>query len=158
MGRHKALVCLPCLIFFIVRRMSGTKREREGKNMKALVSMLLVQVFLTGVELLSRVVLVQGTFIFALLTYRHIVATICIIPFALYFERYNTNTFISFNWLIITSSHFLLLISVIMYNIFFYIFIHVFNLHFPSNPLILFVMGQGSTKELQLDSLVLDFC
>lgn len=96
-GRHKALVCLPCLIFFIVRRMSGTKREREGKNMKALVSMLLVQVFLTGVELLSRVVLVQGTFIFALLTYRHIVATICIIPFALYFERYNTNTFISFN-------------------------------------------------------------
>ncbi|KAL9315912.1 hypothetical protein ACSQ67_016913 [Phaseolus vulgaris] len=54
---------------------------------QTLLSMLLVQVLLTGMQLLSRVILVQGTFIGALIVYRHLVAAICVAPFALYFER-----------------------------------------------------------------------
>lgn len=50
-------------------------------------SMLLVQLFATGMQLLSRVILVQGTFIFALIAYRHVVAAIFVAPFALYLER-----------------------------------------------------------------------
>ncbi|KAF1863954.1 hypothetical protein Lal_00031094 [Lupinus albus] len=38
-------------------------------------------------QLLSRVILVQGTFIYALNAYRNIVAALCVAPFALYFER-----------------------------------------------------------------------
>jgi len=58
--------------------------------------MLLVQVLLTGMQLLSRVILVQGTFIAALIVYRHLVAAICVAPFALYFERYSSfSTFFS---------------------------------------------------------------
>ncbi|KAE9596013.1 hypothetical protein Lalb_Chr17g0344801 [Lupinus albus] len=49
--------------------------------------MLLVQLFATGMQLLSRVILVQGTFIYALNAYRNIVAALCVAPFALYFER-----------------------------------------------------------------------
>jgi len=48
----------------------------------------MVQGFVTGMQLLSRVILVQGSFIFSLIAYRHIVAAICVAPFALYFERY----------------------------------------------------------------------
>lgn len=54
---------------------------------KPLLTMLLVQIISTGMQLLSRVILVQGTFIFALITYRYLVAAICVVPFALYFER-----------------------------------------------------------------------
>ncbi|KAK7372873.1 hypothetical protein VNO80_06263 [Phaseolus coccineus] len=54
---------------------------------QTLLSMLLVQVLVTGMQLLSRVILVQGTFIGALIVYRHLVAAICVAPFALYFER-----------------------------------------------------------------------
>jgi hypothetical protein len=54
---------------------------------KAFLSMLLVQLCATGMQLLSRVILVQGTFIFSLIAYQHIVAAICVAPFALYFER-----------------------------------------------------------------------
>ncbi|CAL0317805.1 unnamed protein product [Lupinus luteus] len=55
--------------------------------------MLLVQLFATGMQLLSRVILVQGTFIFALIAYRHIVAALCVAPFALYFERGHAKKF-----------------------------------------------------------------
>ncbi|KAI4384892.1 hypothetical protein MLD38_002979 [Melastoma candidum] len=54
---------------------------------KVAVSMLLVQAFATGLQLLTRVILGEGMFIFALMTYRHIVAAICVAPFAFYFER-----------------------------------------------------------------------
>lgn len=54
---------------------------------QAFLSMVLVQVFATGMQLLSRIILVQGSYIFALTTYRYIVAAICVAPFALYFER-----------------------------------------------------------------------
>lgn len=78
--------------------MSDTNRATEEKSKRGLkewfkssqvlLSMILVQVFVTGLQLLSRVVLVQGSFIFSLIAYRFIVATICVAPFALYFERY----------------------------------------------------------------------
>ncbi|RDX97386.1 WAT1-related protein, partial [Mucuna pruriens] len=77
--------------------MNDRERETEEKSKRtlrewftssqALLSMLLVQVFVTGMQLLSRIILVQGTFIFSLIAYRHIVAAICVAPFALYFER-----------------------------------------------------------------------
>lgn len=51
------------------------------------MAMLLVQIFTTGLQILSRVILGQGTFIFALMTYRNVVAAICVAPFAFYFER-----------------------------------------------------------------------
>ncbi|OIW04339.1 hypothetical protein TanjilG_32531 [Lupinus angustifolius] len=57
------------------------------RSSQAMLSMLLVQLFATGMQLLSRVILVEGTFIFALNAYRHIVAALCVAPFALYFER-----------------------------------------------------------------------
>ncbi|KAI3417855.1 WAT1-related protein [Psidium guajava] len=60
------------------------------ESSKAVVSMLLVQAFATGLQLLSKVVLNDGTFIFALLAYRHVVGAVCVAPFAFYFERGNT--------------------------------------------------------------------
>ncbi|KAL5738861.1 hypothetical protein ACOSP7_031622 [Xanthoceras sorbifolium] len=51
------------------------------------ISMLMVQLFTTGMQLLSKVILGEGTFIFALLTYRHVVAALSISPFAFFFER-----------------------------------------------------------------------
>ncbi|KAL5803682.1 hypothetical protein ACOSQ4_031987 [Xanthoceras sorbifolium] len=57
------------------------------------VSMLMVQVFATGMQLLSKVILNEGTFIFALLTYRHIVAAVCVSPFAFFFERGDSKKF-----------------------------------------------------------------
>ncbi|KAI9110812.1 hypothetical protein K1719_018250 [Acacia pycnantha] len=41
-------------------------------------------------QLLSRVILTKGTFTFAYITYRYIVATLCVAPFAFYFERSET--------------------------------------------------------------------
>jgi hypothetical protein len=55
---------------------------------QVVMSMLMVQIFVTGQQLLSRVILSEGTFIFALMAYRHFVAAICVAPFAFYFERY----------------------------------------------------------------------
>ncbi|CAN1262681.1 WAT1-related protein At1g68170 [Linum perenne] len=46
-------------------------------------SMVLVQGFATGMVLLSKVILNGGTFVFALLAYRHVIAALCIAPFAL---------------------------------------------------------------------------
>lgn len=51
--------------------------------------MLLVQIFATGLQLLSKVILNQGIFVFALMTYRHIVAAFCVAPFAFYFDRFS---------------------------------------------------------------------
>lgn len=55
---------------------------------QVVMSMLMVQIFATGQQLLSRVILSEGTFIFALMAYRHVVAAIGVAPFAFYFERY----------------------------------------------------------------------
>ncbi|KAF8379846.1 hypothetical protein HHK36_029295 [Tetracentron sinense] len=51
------------------------------------LSMILVQFFLTGMQLLSRIILKQGMFIFTLMTYRHVVAAVCVAPFAFFMER-----------------------------------------------------------------------
>lgn len=51
------------------------------------LAMLMVQMFATGLQLLSRVILGQGTFIFALMAYRHVVAALCVAPLAFFFER-----------------------------------------------------------------------
>ncbi|XP_027368428.1 WAT1-related protein At1g09380-like [Abrus precatorius] len=75
----------------------GTVKEWFTSS-QALLSMLLVQVFATGMQLLSRVILVQGSFICALIAYRHIVAAICVAPFALYFERGRTKKFSGKVW------------------------------------------------------------
>ncbi|KAK9045084.1 hypothetical protein V6N11_058974 [Hibiscus sabdariffa] len=53
-----------------------------------LAGMLAVQVFATGQQLLSKVILTQGTFIFALMAYRHLVAALCVAPLAFFFERF----------------------------------------------------------------------
>ncbi|KAJ8748254.1 hypothetical protein K2173_000826 [Erythroxylum novogranatense] len=53
---------------------------------QAVTSMLLVQLFATGMQLLSKFILTNGTFVFALMTYRHIVAALCVAPFAFFFE------------------------------------------------------------------------
>ncbi|KAF8042998.1 hypothetical protein BT93_A1360 [Corymbia citriodora subsp. variegata] len=68
--------------------MIGFKKSFESS--KVVASMLLVQAFGTGMQLLSKVILNDGTFIFALLAYRHVVGAVCIAPLALYFERGNT--------------------------------------------------------------------
>nr|KYP73299.1 hypothetical protein KK1_005917 [Cajanus cajan] len=47
--------------------------------------MILVQVFISGMQLLSKAILVKGSFIFAIVSYRHTVAAICILPFGIYF-------------------------------------------------------------------------
>jgi hypothetical protein len=72
-----------------IAKMSNTRESIKEwfKSSQALMSMLLVQLFATGMQLLSRVILVQGTYVFSLLVYRHIVAAFCVAPFALYFER-----------------------------------------------------------------------
>ncbi|KAJ8760776.1 hypothetical protein K2173_021814 [Erythroxylum novogranatense] len=57
--------------------------------------MLLVQLFATGMQLLSKFILTNGTFVFALMTYRHIVAALCVAPFAFFFEG---NIINKLNW------------------------------------------------------------
>nr|GLL38842.1 WAT1-related protein At1g43650-like [Ipomoea trifida] len=58
-----------------------------GGGFRVLLGMLLVQVVAAGLQLLSKVILGQGTFVYALMTYRHIVATLCVAPFAFFWER-----------------------------------------------------------------------
>ncbi|KAI8030457.1 WAT1-related protein [Camellia lanceoleosa] len=53
---------------------------------REVLSMLMVQVFATVLQLLSRVILTEGTFIFALISYRHVVGAICVVPFAFFCE------------------------------------------------------------------------
>ncbi|KAF7149361.1 hypothetical protein RHSIM_Rhsim03G0217300 [Rhododendron simsii] len=49
--------------------------------------MLMVQVIGTGLQLLSKVILGHGQFIFALMAYRHVVGALCVAPFAFFLER-----------------------------------------------------------------------
>ncbi|KAG6383529.1 hypothetical protein SASPL_156716 [Salvia splendens] len=75
---------------------------RKGMmDARVLLGMLVVQVIAAGLQLLSRVILSEGTFIFALLTYRNILAALCVAPFALYFERgaLKKINFAAFFWL-----------------------------------------------------------
>ncbi|RAL38811.1 hypothetical protein DM860_013492 [Cuscuta australis] len=51
------------------------------------IGMLTVQVIAATLQLLSRVILGQGMFVFALMTYRHLIASLCLAPFAFFRER-----------------------------------------------------------------------
>ncbi|TYH97996.1 hypothetical protein ES332_A12G279100v1 [Gossypium tomentosum] len=62
-------------------------------------SMLLVQLFATGQQLLSKVILNQGTFIFSFMAYRHLVAALCVAPFAFFLERVDSKKMAWSTWL-----------------------------------------------------------
>uniref|UniRef100_J3MSU7 WAT1-related protein n=1 Tax=Oryza brachyantha TaxID=4533 RepID=J3MSU7_ORYBR len=64
-----------------------TVAAAAGAGWKAPASMVLVQLFVTGMNILSKVSIGDGMFIFALLVYRSIVGAAFILPFALIFER-----------------------------------------------------------------------
>lgn len=61
--------------------------KKKLKRSNVLIGMLTVQAIATGLQLLSKVILSKGTFVFALMAYRHVVATLCIAPFAFIWER-----------------------------------------------------------------------
>jgi len=58
-----------------------------GLMWKVPAAMVLVQLIITGLILLSKVVISRGMFIFALHAYRSAFGTICILPFAVFYER-----------------------------------------------------------------------
>ena len=66
---------------------------------KEVVGMLMVQVFGTGLQLLSKVILSHGTFVMALMAYRHVVGALCVAPFAFFWEKYIIFMHCSFCWL-----------------------------------------------------------
>ncbi|OMO95135.1 Drug/metabolite transporter [Corchorus capsularis] len=82
----------------------GPLKEWLGWS-QMITGMLAVQVFATGQQLLSKVILNQGTFIFALMAYRHLVAALCVAPFAFFLERGNSKklTWSTYFWLFINA-------------------------------------------------------
>ncbi|VAI82437.1 hypothetical protein VPH35_127037 [Triticum aestivum] len=62
-------------------------KKAVGWEWKAPASMVLVQLFITGIILLSKVSIGGGMFIFALLAYRSLFGAAFILPLALIFER-----------------------------------------------------------------------
>ena len=80
---------------------------------QVVLAMLLVQVFSTGMQVLSRVALVKGTFVFALMTYRNVVAALCVAPLAYYFERF----YYEFSLLIMA--------SILIFLVFIYLYVCV---------------------------------
>ncbi|XWS48674.1 hypothetical protein CRYUN_Cryun13aG0096400 [Craigia yunnanensis] len=75
----------------------GTVKKWLGWS-QMVAGMLVVQVFATGQQLLSKVILSQGTFIFALMAYRHLVAALCVAPFAFFLERGNSKKLAWSTW------------------------------------------------------------
>ncbi|KAJ3697333.1 hypothetical protein LUZ61_001038 [Rhynchospora tenuis] len=63
------------------------KEESKLERWKPAVCMVLVQVFISGMVLLSKVVITDGTFIFVLLTYQSLFGALFILPLAFYYER-----------------------------------------------------------------------
>ncbi|KAJ8427916.1 hypothetical protein Cgig2_023292 [Carnegiea gigantea] len=59
----------------------------KGSGAAPFIGMVMVQLISTGLQILSKVILSQGCFIFALMAYRHLLAAICIAPFAFFLER-----------------------------------------------------------------------
>ncbi|KAM7463599.1 hypothetical protein LguiA_031720 [Lonicera macranthoides] len=53
------------------------------------MGLLIGEVLAAGLQLLSKVIISEGTFLFALMAYRHLAAALCVVPLALYFERGN---------------------------------------------------------------------
>uniref|UniRef100_A0A7C9EPA1 WAT1-related protein n=1 Tax=Opuntia streptacantha TaxID=393608 RepID=A0A7C9EPA1_OPUST len=65
----------------------GWRKRMKGSG--PFIGMVMVQLISTGLQILSKVILSQGTFIFALMAYRHLLAALCIAPFAFFLERGN---------------------------------------------------------------------
>ncbi|KAK3127866.1 hypothetical protein QOZ80_7AG0579400 [Eleusine coracana subsp. coracana] len=63
------------------------RKAEKALRWKAPTAMVLVQLFQTGMILLSKVSISEGMFIFALLAYRSFFGVAIIFPFALFFER-----------------------------------------------------------------------
>lgn len=64
-----------------------TKEAATATWWKAPAAMVLVQLFNTGMTLLSKVVIREGMFILALLAYRSVFGAAFILPFAHLYER-----------------------------------------------------------------------
>lgn len=62
--------------------------KKVFRESRVVLGMLAVQAFAVGLQILSKIILTQGTFIFALLTYRQIVGAICVAPLAFYYDRF----------------------------------------------------------------------
>ncbi|KAL6643081.1 hypothetical protein ACP70R_021262 [Stipagrostis hirtigluma subsp. patula] len=65
----------------------AAERKAAALWWKAPTAMVLVQLFVTGMILLSKVAISSGMFIFALLAYRSFFGAASVLPFALIFER-----------------------------------------------------------------------
>ncbi|GLU12118.1 hypothetical protein SLE2022_288240 [Rubroshorea leprosula] len=84
------------------------------------LAMVVVQVFSTGLELLSRVILTNGTFVFALTAYHFVVAALCVAPLTLYFERGDVMKLKKFTvwlWLFLNSTMLTMAFSLLYYGI-----------------------------------------
>lgn len=60
------------------------------------LSMVLVQILVTGMMVLSKIVISRGMFIFALLGYRNAIGALFVAPFALFLERYSFGLYINY--------------------------------------------------------------
>ena len=73
-----------------VTKMSINLVKKWFELSQLVLAMLLVQLFSAGMQLLSRVILIDETFVFALMAYRNLVAALCVAPLAFFFERFIT--------------------------------------------------------------------
>lgn len=55
---------------------------------RPVLAMLLLQALGTAMQLLLKVALNKGAFVYAFVVYRHAIATVCVAPLAFFFERY----------------------------------------------------------------------
>ncbi|GJN33272.1 hypothetical protein PR202_gb21851 [Eleusine coracana subsp. coracana] len=78
----------PATLRSMEMNMEAERKAENALRWKAPTAMVLVQLFNTGMILLSKVSIGEGMFIFALLAYRSFFGAVVILPFALFFERY----------------------------------------------------------------------
>ncbi|CAH9128447.1 unnamed protein product [Cuscuta epithymum] len=62
----------------------------ESRSAVPIVAMVVVQVILAGSQILTKLAINKGKQVFAILTYRHMAATLCIAPLAFLFDRMET--------------------------------------------------------------------
>ncbi|XP_015069165.1 WAT1-related protein At5g64700-like [Solanum pennellii] len=127
--------------------MMEIKKKLKGSNV--LIGMLIVQVIATGLQLLSKVILSHGTFVFALMTYRHVVATLCIAPFALIWER---DSLMKVTWSVLFWLFMIALTGIIMAMGFFYYGLKETSATYATNflnlvPIVTFIFSTVSRVE-----------
>lgn len=66
---------------------AGAPEAKAGREWGLPASMVLVQLFMAGMIVLSKVSIAGGMFIFALLAYRGLLGAAFVVPFALGYER-----------------------------------------------------------------------